>query len=407
MSYRFISLFVILTLPVYSQIFEFAGEKLFISRESDLFRQTSSPHQFEKLNFGPDNKNISLLYFVSESVGFAAKENELYRTTDGGSVWTKIFESGNTINASGFESDGATILILGGNLSVYRSFNGGVSFDTVSFQLPLQNYNYIKFAGMPHAGKIFLYAPNFNPFAQSFNYLSSADSCRSWQIIESLGEKGVSKFISAKHGFVTTMSRLWFSSNGGQNWNIILQDAGVLSGLAAFGDSLTGYQGVWSVNSLLRTTNGGASWDEVYRGNSGIDNLAAGKSNVAIRETGSEAIKYSSDKGATWTSVTLPSGIESAESENPVSFRLLNNYPNPFNGSTQITFTVPFEMEAVLKIYDLRGSIIQEKLPVRCQKGVNVINYNSGNLPSGVWFYRLEPVGTGLNPVTGKMVILK
>ena len=407
MKIRFITLLILCVFTANSQIFKFAGEKLFISRGSDLFRQTSSPHQFEKLNFGPDNKNISMLHFVSESAGYAAKGNELYRTTDGGSLWTKIFEAGSVLNSSNFVSDGMTILILGDNLTVCRSFNGGASFDTVSFQVPVQNYSRISFAGMPHAGKVFIYAPYFNPFAGSFNYLISADSCKSWQIMETLGEKGVSGFISAKHGFVTTMSRLWFSSNGGQNWNIILQDAGVLSGLAAFGDSLTGYQGVWSVNSLLRTANGGVSWDEVYRGITEIEALSAGKSNVALRENGSEAIKYSSDKGATWTSVTLPSGIEPIESGNPVSFRLMNNYPNPFNGSTQITFTVPFEMDVILKIYDPKGSIIDEKLPLHCQKGVNVINYNSGNLPSGVWFYRLEPVGSEISPVTGKMVILK
>lgn len=407
MKLKVLIVLFLLSLPVYSQIFQFAGGKLFISEGTNLYRQTGSQLQFELLSFGPDNKTITLLYFSNESVGYAAKENELFRTSNGGSDWIKILELNGSLSSSSFSPDGQTVLVLGDSLKLYRSFNGGESFTSITLQIPLQNYSTISFAGTPNAGKVFLYAPYFNPFSGSMNYLVSRDSCSTWQLIESLGEKGMSGFISSKHGFVTTMSKLWLTSNGGESWDVVFQDAGLLSGHATFADSLTGYQGVYSSKLLLGTTDGGANWSELYRGTTELNAISAGKSNVAIREVGSESIKYSSDKGHTWQLVTLPLSIGSSKTEMPSAFRLFNNYPNPFNGSTLITFSVPDDLEVILEVFDSKGSLIDKKLPIKCQKGVNTIKYDSGYLPSGVWFYRLRTVGSENAALTGKMVILK
>ena len=86
----------------------------------------------------------------------------------------------------------------------------------------------------------------------------------------------------------------------------------------------------------------------------------------------------------------------SIEEENfPETFQLFQNYPNPFNPSTRIKFTVPQdvrgETKAVsLKMYDVLGNEVTTIVNEVKQAGSYEINFNAGNLPSGVYFYRLQ-----------------
>jgi hypothetical protein len=80
-------------------------------------------------------------------------------------------------------------------------------------------------------------------------------------------------------------------------------------------------------------------------------------------------------------------GISQYNSEIPAEYSLHNNYPNPFNPSTNIKFDIPKQGFVTLKVYDLLGmevaSLVQEVLPA----GRYEVIMNAGNLASGVYFY--------------------
>jgi len=102
-------------------------------------------------------------------------------------------------------------------------------------------------------------------------------------------------------------------------------------------------------------------------------------------------------------------GIEEQQPQSGL-FILSQSHPNPFNPKTQISFNLPFAIEATLSIFDLPGRKVKELLSSSpYEAGTHTISWNgtddSGQLlSSGVYFYRLE---AGEYVETRKMTLLK
>jgi hypothetical protein len=77
----------------------------------------------------------------------------------------------------------------------------------------------------------------------------------------------------------------------------------------------------------------------------------------------------------------------------PKDFSLEQNYPNPFNPSTVIKYTLPTDARVVLKIYNLVGEAIGTLVNGAQSAGSKSVEWNSGNYPSGIYFYRIEITG--------------
>jgi hypothetical protein len=103
---------------------------------------------------------------------------------------------------------------------------------------------------------------------------------------------------------------------------------------------------------------------------------------------------------------TFNVNIVSVEEDNqlPTEFSLKQNYPNPLNPSTKIKYSIPDLSFVTLKVYDVLGSevatLVNEEKPV----GTYEITWTVDNLPSGIYFYRLQ---AGSFVETKKMVLMK
>lgn len=73
----------------------------------------------------------------------------------------------------------------------------------------------------------------------------------------------------------------------------------------------------------------------------------------------------------------------------PKSYSLMQNYPNPFNPTTSIRFNLPKSGFVILKIYDVTGRLINEPVNEVMNAGEFEINWDAGNMSSGIYFYRL------------------
>ncbi|MBD3291107.1 DUF3160 domain-containing protein [candidate division KSB1 bacterium] len=73
----------------------------------------------------------------------------------------------------------------------------------------------------------------------------------------------------------------------------------------------------------------------------------------------------------------------------PENNLLLQNYPNPFNPSTTIYFNLPDGGRTQVAIYDILGRQVGILLDERLAPGNHSINWNAGNLTSGVYVCRL------------------
>ena len=92
------------------------------------------------------------------------------------------------------------------------------------------------------------------------------------------------------------------------------------------------------------------------------------------------------------------------ELDNIDRFDLFQNYPNPFNPSTKIKFSIPEKSYVTLKIYNSIGTEIETLLDEDKPAGSYDINWNATNLPSGIYFYKIQ---AGDFTKTNKMVLIK
>lgn len=93
----------------------------------------------------------------------------------------------------------------------------------------------------------------------------------------------------------------------------------------------------------------------------------------------------------------------------PGEFRLEGNYPNPFNPTTKISFSIPENGFVELKIFDALGNLIADKKGEWFEAGKNEFYWNGQNksgssVNSGIYLYQ---VTAGSKTLTGKMVLMK
>lgn len=88
----------------------------------------------------------------------------------------------------------------------------------------------------------------------------------------------------------------------------------------------------------------------------------------------------------------------------PEQFELLQNYPNPFNPSTILRYAISSEQFITLKVFDILGNEIARLVEEEKPAGVYEVQFNPGNLSSGVYFYTIN---TGNFSQTKKMIYQK
>ncbi len=88
----------------------------------------------------------------------------------------------------------------------------------------------------------------------------------------------------------------------------------------------------------------------------------------------------------------------------PSDYVLGQSYPNPFNGTTTIAYGLPEQSHVSIEVYDITGRRIEVLVDNYQEAGYHKITWNSGNQPSGTYFYRIE---TGTFSETKKMMVIK
>ena len=89
----------------------------------------------------------------------------------------------------------------------------------------------------------------------------------------------------------------------------------------------------------------------------------------------------------------------------PTTFELKQNFPNPFNASTSITYSISKISIVILTFYNILGEEIQKIQKGLQQAGSYTIDFNSDKFPSGIYFYSLQS-GDEVSRIR-KMLLLK
>ena len=157
---------------------------------------------------------------------------------------------------------------------------------------------------------------------------------------------------------------------------------------------------------LERARNGGA-WTEITR-KDGQGNRATATNYTYL----DEGLQGGMDYTYRLKSVDFSGVVEELDEvmavplskEIPEDYSLAQNFPNPFNAVTELSYALPMAGHVRLAIYDITGRLVATLVNEEQPAGEYRVTFDASKLPSGVYIYRLE---AGAFISQQKMVLLK
>lgn len=358
---------------------------------------------------------------------YVGTQNSLFISFDNGSTWI------NTNIQSYFSS----ILACGDTLysitqnSIYISYDYGITWQNTSYP----------------SSAISIYRDSYdNVFAGNWiEIYKSFDNCINWQIVFTDPHLGsVNDFQETPEGlFVATTDftgggGVYRSLDQGNNWDIVGLEYHFLSSLAvnSSNELFAGSNGHFSqsVGGVYRSVNNGETWETLTNQFYVNDMTIDSQNRVYIGcDSYNAKVWVSDDNGESWNQIDsqiMPDeaeidyltilndnylyaigdigvtnkifrSVETTKIDNynlPIEKINLSNFPNPFNPSTTIEFSIQNESNINLSIFNIKGQKIKTLANHEFSKGTHSIDWNgddeSGNpVSSGIYYYNLKVNG--------------
>jgi photosystem II stability/assembly factor-like uncharacterized protein len=322
------------------------------------------------------------IYALSKTVSISY----IHRSTDNGSTWTDVDVRSFPLNYAGggeiiFPSDGSVI-------AAYAVTVGPTVGDVATF------------------------------------VFKSTDNGDSWTQIQRIVSGFVGGMIITEDNKIllgTSLGGVKYSTNNGANFSSLTSFPPVFIAAILKAPDNTIY--VSDAFGLNRSNDNGNSFTNVgvlnntsYLGEAGVS--SNGELFVTMDD---DNTYFSDDKGENWSVIntglpatgyiksfysyqgkmyagTSNSGIyfydvltsENSNIENVNDFILHQNYPNPFNPSTKINYELRVTNYVSLKVFDVLGNEITSLVEAKQNPGTYEVEFKGENLPSGVYFYKLE-----------------
>jgi len=350
------------------------------------------------------NGHISDLDFVDEENGYLVGGNSGFtyvaKTTNGGLNFTQI-SSFDSYLANGIEFVNHKIGFILGNYSFYRTSNSGMNWSHISLSDTVQLYgiDFINEATGFVAGQL-LYSSPPNRIYKTTN------SGLNWQQMFSANNSFYNiDFVNDFIGYVVGRG-IHKTTNAGENWFKLtsLTNNPFLAGIEFINEN-TGF--VSGYGDMYRTTNGGFSWEMntslptdvrleeiIFFGND---------TGIVIGDNGTILKTYNGGGN-------FITGVNNSNLVQQKNYLLSQNYPNPFNPKTIINYQLPASQGGPmfnfvsLKVYDALGKEVATLVNQKQNAGSYEVDFNGEELPSGVYFYKLE---TKNFSETKRMILLK
>jgi len=278
------------------------------------------------------------LHFSNNSVGFLMNYSQLYKTINSGSSWEVIHtDTVNKLFQIYFTSENTGYLLKnilsGDHALVFKSEDAGESWNQIS---------------------------QFNN--QSF-------------------QSGF--FVNDEKGYLLASyqesSILYFTQNGGTNWQSDTFDIKRLSNLHFLDDSVGWIVGVYG--DILNTTDGGNSWN--------INNMITNNPLYDVH-----FVDYNTGYIAGWAGTLLKTtngGVTFINDNNNATVEnILNIYPNPCSRNTNLCYSLRSSSQVTVKIHNLNGQYLRKILDKKQNPGRYKIQLTTNDLVSGIYIVHLK-----------------
>ena len=339
----------------------------------------------------------------------------LYQSSDNGDSWTLSgpgFPGNTAINGMAYSNG---VVYAAANIGVYASADSGKSWkaDTTGLNMgPWYEYSVTPsgIVGIAAVDSTLYTVRSWDINTRGGVYMAHEDSI-TWKPIGLDGMPTYGLFAVTTidtNVFVATAQGIFLYSGSGAQWltrnnGLPLNDTTSLqSCLFATVDSLlfvyVSHTSTYSYGKGIYVTSDlGETWTEVNDSTFGQISLtsmvATGKYLFAGTQSGAWRIPISDIITSVDNRPQLPTG-----------FSLSQNFPNPFNPTTVISYHISAISNVTLKVYDVLGREIATLVDEKQFAGSHAVKFNAANLPTGVYFYRLS---TGNFTSTKKALLLK
>ena len=98
------------------------------------------------------------------------------------------------------------------------------------------------------------------------------------------------------------------------------------------------------------------------------------------------------------------SDVENERTISPLSYSLEQNFPNPFNPSTTISFSIPGQEFVTLEVFNALGEKVADLVNETKTAGKYSISFDARDLASGIYLYKIS---AGNYTQTRKMLLVK
>jgi hypothetical protein len=164
------------------------------------------------------------------------------------------------------------------------------------------------------------------------------------------------------------------------------KDQGDVFGISRFGKYV--YQGI-KFGGVKISTDNGSTWKQ---NNQGLSDVFGSLVQIVTDFIYDGTFVYAATDSGVFrqglnASVT---GTRFIIETTPQNCSLKQNYPNPFNPVTIISYQLPMNNHVSLKVYDALGREVSTLINERKDAGNYSVQFNAVNLPSGIYFYRLQ-----------------
>jgi len=390
---------------------------------------------------------IYCMKFYNKNTGWMSTGNldstyvsKILKTTNGGDNWAILKDS---VRMYSFQVlDSVTVygrVRSNGYESIYRTFNGGTTWDSVS-RMQFWTHNSLYFfdkdtgyvgSSDGNWGYIFkttdgglsliqIYkTTNLSSFGEQmiffkekvngeyYGYCVAGDtymykttnSGYYWtRLTGGLYGPGGCYFVNKDTGWVSNMHNggiIQHTRNGGLNW--IDQYTSLFQNYYPGDIYFTSYNKGWAGASdghlVYATTNGGQTWGRQITPDDRTIGLYFLDSLNGWNYCGFQSAPYMS-KTTNGGGVILGITKDSTSNNIPKSYTLKQNYPNPFNNSTIIEYSITKKSTIGINIYDITGRSVYDMTANNLEPGNYKISLDFGvlNLPSGIYFYKFIAV---------------
>jgi photosystem II stability/assembly factor-like uncharacterized protein len=344
-------------------------------------------------------------FFINNLIGFTLSNIEdnffIHKTDDGGENWMEIYQ--NNPEYTGYSFWGGDLVFFDENIgwavgryiigdwdstgaAILGTSDGGENWD---FAWKYQGTNEYWWDRLYSINKVGTKVWAVGEGGRILKYTEQDQ----WQLINSITDLPLRKvfFSNENHGWIAggyfnhdnVYLKLFKTTDAGASWqeipdfNYQINDLffeNSTHGWAVGND--TSYQGI-----ILETSDGGENW------NVQVEDLPAPLNALHFQgdygwAVGEKGLVLRTD-GVSWVD-------QSSGRTYPNAFKLFQNYPNPFNPTTTIKFDLPRASKVTLKIYNILGEEVATLFSGSLNSGSHSIEWSRpAGIASGIYFYRL------------------